>query len=380
MKNILTNEEKYIKTKLELINTYGMKDLFEDEEFLKMAILMKETFGNKWLSMIQKMGTYSLENRVGQDLTSFMSFPERGNGGSSQWRGNCSPEVVRKTINYCKKVNSYERKQYRNDNFIVLDPMSGSGTTSDVCDQMGIESISLDLNPNPKRGIGNWNALKNELPCSADLIFWHPPYHDIIQYSGKQWGNSRHSDDLSNCENWDDFIEKMNYVTKKLYMALRDNGMLAILVGDIRSKGTLYSMQDDMMKIGKYESFIVKAQHNCISDNRSYNKPFIPIVTEYLMLFRKVAGFMVSFTKTVRGEVDIRKSTDASITWNTLIRTTMENMGGTATLKQLYCALEKHPKSQKNKNYDARIRATIYQNTKDFVKCDSGKYKLSYVA
>ena len=76
------------------------------------------------------------------------------------------------------------------------------------------------------------------------------------------WG-SPHPDDLSRCNSYDEFIEKLNFVIKKLYMALRKDGRLAVLVGDIRSQGKFYSMQNDMMKIGKYESFIVKAQFNC---------------------------------------------------------------------------------------------------------------------
>ena len=67
-------------------------------------------------------------------------------------------------------------------------------------------------------------------------------------------------------------------------MALRKDGRLAILVGDIRSKGEFHSMQHDMMKIGDFESFIVKGQFNCVSDSRTYKKPFIPIVTEYMLV------------------------------------------------------------------------------------------------
>ena len=40
------------------------------------------------------LGTEGLRKRVGKELTSFMAYPERGEGGNSQWRGNCSPEVI----------------------------------------------------------------------------------------------------------------------------------------------------------------------------------------------------------------------------------------------------------------------------------------------
>ena len=63
------------------------------------------------------------------------------------------------------------------------------------------------------------------------------------------WGRP-HEDDLSRCENYEDYIEKLNYVIKKLYFSLRQNGYLAILVGDIRQKGVFHSIAADMLHIG----------------------------------------------------------------------------------------------------------------------------------
>lgn len=67
-----------------------------------------------------------------------------------------------------------------------------------------------------------------------------------------------------------EFVEKLNYIVQKLFMALRRDGRLAILVGDIRTKGSFYSMQHDLMRVGQMEAFIVKGQYNCVSDTRSY--------------------------------------------------------------------------------------------------------------
>ncbi len=44
-----------------------------------------------------------------------------------------------------------------------------------------------------------------------------------------------------------EFVEKLNYIVQKLFMALRRDGRLAILVGDIRTKGSFYSMQHDLI-------------------------------------------------------------------------------------------------------------------------------------
>ena len=95
------------------------------------------------------------------------------------------------------------------------------------------------------------------------------------------WGKP-HADDLSRCENYEDFIEKLNLVIKKMFFSLRSGGALALLVGDIRQKGEFHSIANDVMTMGTMKSWIVKAQFGCSSSGQSYHSrhPFIPIVTE----------------------------------------------------------------------------------------------------
>ena len=92
--------------------------------------------------------------------------------------------------------------------FLFLYSMSDSGTSQEMAEKLHSPSVLCDLNPHPSKRIGNWNALKDKVGHSADLIFFHLPYHDIIQYSGNMWGRP-HEDDLSRCENYEDYIEKM---------------------------------------------------------------------------------------------------------------------------------------------------------------------------
>ena len=346
-----------------------------DERLQRAAKILENEFGTDWMAVAQMLGTEDLRRRVGKELTSFMAFPERGSGGSNQWRGNCSPEVIHSVAKYVLDTKKYYGKDV--SDFTVLDPMSGSGTTKDAVDRLGVKSILYDLNPNAPVGKGNWNALKNDVEDSADLIFFHPPYHDIIKYSGNMWGKP-HPDDLSRCENYEDFVEKLNHVIKKLYMALRNDGRLAILVGDIRSKGNFYSMQHNIMRMGKFESFVVKAQFNCVSDSRRYAKPFIPIVTEYMLIYHKDDPFLVSYSKRLGNSVDISQKDVAGLTWHHLIRATIEKLGGEAKLTDLYDYLSEHPKSKKNEHYRERIRATIYEHKDQYIPTGSGSYRLTY--
>ena len=347
------------------------------EKIEKAVRLLQNEFGDEWYKIAQELGVQDLCSRCGKELTSFMAFPERGDGGSNKWRGNCSPKVVEAILKYVLDTKRYYRQS--TSQFPLLDPMSGSGTSKAVADRCGVQSILYDLNPDAPYGKGGWDALSNDVEDSADLIFFHPPYHDIIKYSGNMWG-SANENDLSRCVNYNDFIEKLNFIIKKLYLSLRRDGRLAILVGDIRSNGEFHSIQSDMMKIGTPESFIVKGQYSCTSDSRRYSKPFIPIVTEYMVVFRKDNSLIIPFTWTRAGECDISKKNCKALTWHQLIRSVMEQTGGSAELSQLYSMLEGHPKSLANPHWKDRIRATIHEHKDQYIKTGNTRYSLSYMA
>lgn len=346
-----------------------------EELICRAAALLEREFGPDWQTIAQTLGTENLRRRVGKELTSFLAFPARGEGGDNQWRGNCSPEVISSILRYVIDCKKYYGKDI--SDFTLLDPMSGSGTSKTVADQMGVKSILYDLNPEPAAGLGNWNALKDDVEDSADLFFFHPPYHNIIPYSGNMWGKP-HPDDLSRCENYNDFIEKLNYCIRKFYLALRKDGRMAVLVGDIRANGSFYSIQHDMMRMGDFESFLVKAQFNCVSDTRRYKKPFIPIVTEYLMLLHKKDALIVPFTYQENGNFSVSHTDITALTWHHLIRMTLESVGGKCTLTELYERLKDHPKAKKNNHYKDRIRATIYEHRKQYTAFGDGCYGLTY--
>ena len=66
-------------------------------------------------------------------MKSVVSYPDRGEGGNNQYRGNCSPKLIEDII-----------AQYGVRN--LSDYMVGSGTTEDVCNRLGVPGTFLDLN------------------------------------------------------------------------------------------------------------------------------------------------------------------------------------------------------------------------------------------
>ena len=166
------------------------------------------------------------------------------------------------------------------------------------------------------------------------------------------------------------------YFTKGRMISV--DGRLAILVGDIRTKGSFYSMQHDLMRVGQMEAFIVKGQYNCVSDTRSYKKPFIPVVTEYLLLFHKQDALFFPFAVRRETTVDLRKEDIPGLTWHHLIRLTMEELSGRAKLSDLGDRLAAHPKAKKNPHFRDRIRATAYEHPGQYISCGNGFYALNY--
>src|SRR5690625_2543418 len=265
-------------------------------------------------------------------MNSIISYPNRGKWGSSSYRGNTSGYVIKDLI-----THFFPNKKPRK--FIEI--FSGGGTGKDVTDDLGMKnSVHLDLN-------NGWNALVNDIPFGSDFIFSHPPYWNMISY---QKYNNNHPDDLSLNSSYEEFIDKLNIVNAKIYQSLLNGGRHAFLIGDIRRKGKYYSVIKDMTYFGDLESHIIKAQHNCLSDNKQYaNNNFIPIVHKHFLVFRKNQVWQVQLKRTSIQNFDLRQF--KNITWRDLVQGAVESLGGSATLKDIYKIIEGSKKAINNNHW-----------------------------
>ena len=98
-----------------------------------------------------------------------------------------------------------------------------------------------------------------------------------------------------------------------------------VLTGDIKKKGKLYSMLCDIAKPGTLEQIIIKMQHNCVSDNRTYAGRFVPIKHEYLMVLRKDSSIIYDIGLTHYHTFDIRNSKSAI--WRDVVAAVLEDNG-----------------------------------------------------
>ena len=305
-----------------------------------------------------------MSNRQNKPLTSIVSYPERGVGGNNKYRGNCSPELIKDLIRHFKVRE-------------ICDYMCGSGTTSDAANDSGIVSKTYDLH-------SGFDLLNHDIPERPGYIFWHPPYHDIITYSDSmysaaevqaRYGYDPKKTDLSCIPNWESFVKAMNYCMMKQFCALEKGGRMAVLVGDIKKRGKLYSMIFELIKPGTLENVVIKAQHNCFSDSTGYSGAFIPIVHEYLLLLRKDAPLLYSALLTYRRESDIRDMPGA--TWRDIVADALEDFCGAVELERIYATIEGYKRTLEQQHWKEKVRQTLQYHPDIFYSPARGIWALN---
>ena len=296
-------------------------------------------------------------------LTSIVSYPVRGEGGNNRYRGNCSPKLIEDLIRFFKPQE-------------ICDYMCGSGTTRDAADKCGIKSHIYDLH-------SGFDLLNSEIPERPQFIFWHPPYWDIIKYSDvmykasdveKKYGYDPRKSDLSRIQDWDKFVEVMNYAMMKQFAALEKGGRMAVLMGDIKKRGKLYSMLSEIIKPGTAENILIKAQYNCFSDNTEYSGNFIPILHEYVLIVRKDNPLLVPIITTKKLELDIRDMRGA--TWRDIVAAVLEDEGRSVPLSVLYEKIEPYKKARQNQWWKEKVRQTLQLYPDHFESTQRGMWQL----
>jgi DNA modification methylase len=117
-------------------------------------------------------------------------------------------------------------KRYTEPGDLVLDPMAGSGTTIDVCQDEGRRWIAYDISPT-RPDITQNDARKIPLADeTAEMIFIDSPYGDNIDYND-------HPDNIGRISaETDQFYEELEKVMAECYRVLKPGKVLGWLIGD----------------------------------------------------------------------------------------------------------------------------------------------------
>ena len=208
------------------------------------------------------------------EFGSVVSFPERCPlWGDGRYRGNCDGRL------FLSLVERYRPRR-------VADPMLGSGTTADVVRWLNEQRDEKDQIEFWGDDLRNGFDLEwDSIPGKYDFLWIHPPYWNIIPYSDDPR-------DLSAEPDYSNFIRRLRVCLTECREALVPGGRLAVLVGDVRRRGLYYPIMRDVLNmehdLGQLRSIVIKLQHRCTSDQRSYRLEDAAIRHEYCLVFKRV--------------------------------------------------------------------------------------------
>ena len=296
--------------------------------------------------------------------TSLLSFPSRGPWGDAGYRGNCSGHVYRELFQALKPSS-------------FCDPMMGSGTSIEVAHELGIEAHGFDLR------LG-FNAVTDSILQAVgqpvDFCCSHPPYHDVVLYSGpgNVWGSEPHPGDLSRCRDDAEFNSKLQLVLMNQRDAVRGGGHYSTIIGDRRASGSYSSYQAEAiarMPADELVAVLVKVQHGVQSDRKAYRNFALPrIAHEYILIWRKRERKTFDLLRAMA----VNANTRLRDTWRAIVHMCLLQLGGEAALPDIHGAVRSaaDERCERNEHWQAKIRQVLNQGDAWFESNARGVWRI----
>lgn len=202
-------------------------------------------------------------------LTSLYHFDRAGDYGDRAYPGNCGGNLIKDLLRYFQPAS-------------VFDPMTGSGTCRDVCDELAIYCWSSDLHEDHDA------CDASQFPRGCFEFAWiHPPY----------WRQKLYCDDprdLSRTPMLPAFLERYRLLIANCAGSLVPGGKLAILMGDYNDREAgfvplTYYTKQLAFELGLRQccTDIIRFSHGASSGRKVYRSSFIPGLHDVCMIFEK---------------------------------------------------------------------------------------------
>ena len=164
--------------------------------------------------------------------------------------------------------------------------MSGGGTCADVCRDLGLPCVALDVH-------GGFDACDAAafLPAgSFDFVWARPPYRRLKLYADDPR-------DLSRSPTLGDFLDRYGRFLANCANALEPGGRLAVLMGDYCDRREGFVPLVHWTKVLAFRAGlkqectdIVRFSHGASSGRKAYSSSFIPGLHDVCVVFTRPAG------------------------------------------------------------------------------------------
>jgi hypothetical protein len=203
-------------------------------------------------------------------LTSLYHFHRAGEYGDRKWPGNCGGNLIKDLLNYFRPA-------------LVFDPMTGSGTARDVCEELGIPCLAFDIH----QGFDACDATDFPAPETFDFIWAHPPY----------WRQKLYADDprdLSRAATLEEFLRRYGAFLRNCARSLKRGGKLAVLMGDYSDLAAGFVPLVHHTKrlafqagLRQHCTDIIRFSHGASSGKKVYRSSFIPGLHDVCTVFER---------------------------------------------------------------------------------------------
>jgi hypothetical protein len=203
-------------------------------------------------------------------LTSLYHFHRAGEYGDRKWPGNCGGNLIKDLLNYFRPG-------------LVFDPMTGSGTARDVCNELGIPCMAFDIHD----GFDACDLADFPAAETFDFIWAHPPY----------WRQKLYADDprdLSRAPTLDEFLRRYRQFIRNCAKALKPGGKFAVLMGDYSDREDgyvplVYHTKRLAFEAGlaQHCTDIIRFSHGASSGRKVYRSSFIPGLHDVCSIFER---------------------------------------------------------------------------------------------
>ncbi len=190
---------------------------------------------------------------------------------------------------------------------VVFDPMAGTGSALVAALRAGRHAYGIELNPSyaeiaqkviseERENLGSLASelqcqlitgdaaqaeeivSQNQLPC-MDYVITSPPYWDMLHARGAATQKKRRSSteldvfysddprDLGNVRDYDDFIERLVQIYRRIRPVLKPSGYLTIIVKNVKKKGRVYPLAWDLAR-GLSGTYTLKDEKIWCQDNQ----------------------------------------------------------------------------------------------------------------